>query len=217
MGCEMNVWAYLCAAAMCAALSMTSNAAPHLEPCSAPVLDGYHDRVDALLDSSVEGQILVRFSAYPSFLPEHGIRIVKDENSYRVYHVVLLQQVWANSVPPATLKGTVRYELSEADLPRDTASIVLSDEIADALVELIGSEIDGAVVSNALGLDGVHYRFRFGPEACGTIWSPQDGTRTRKLVDLMGILGSIVRSKNPTALNRLQEAVETTVRELSVH
>jgi len=202
------------AAAALACCSTNVSAAMQLRPCS--VHHHYPDRVDALLDRPLQGEVLFRFTESSGFRPQHGIRLVRVGEHYRVYDVILLRQLWPSThVPPSSGESGVGESALE-EIPNDSAFAQISGELAEQVIDLVESEIAHAEDSFYFGYDGTTYRFRSADGACGTTWSPDEGTRTRRLVDLMETLASLARSsKNPAVRESLQRAMETTIGELS--
>jgi hypothetical protein len=174
-----------------------------LAPCE--VDQSYHAKVASAIDQAASARTLLGLTAYPSFESEWGIRILQNAKNQPMLRVVeFKKQVWSTMFHERP-KGTFSRDPSRANLARHIKEIPISTELLQELRRVVDYEVRVASAGNAaIGFDGETYHFTSGEKACGSAWSPGDGTRNGELVAIFQSLRKLPDA--PTLLRSLQEA-----------
>jgi hypothetical protein len=171
------------------ALSTNASAATidGLAPCKPG--ESYQMETDSVIDEARAGKVLLGFTAYPSFEPEWGIRILQNAKNESLLRVVQFKKsVWYSAYQEHA-KGTFQRDPSKANLERSVHEIPVSKELLGLLLKVVGREVAAASTANAqFGLDGESYKFTAGGKSCATTWSPDSDTRAGRLVAIFEAL-----------------------------
>lgn len=192
-------------AILCAVLAFTVSAnasaatTDGLAPCGPD--DSYRMEADSVIDEAKAGKVLLGFTAFPSFEPEWGIRILQNAKRESILRVVQFKKsVWSSAYQEHP-KGTFQRDPSKANLQRSMHEIPVSEELLVLLLKVVGREVAAASAANAkFGLDGETYKFTSEGKSCATAWSPDSGTRAGKLVEIFVALK--ILPTTPTSLFR---------------
>jgi hypothetical protein len=185
----------------------------HLEPVGSiyDIYDfqfEYYSKVRKVLFNGLTDAPEIRFQVMPSFTPENVLDIEFDRGNskyYIVYHICE-KMIWYNEK-----WDKIKVEKYKTEIDKES-------------VELIKSLFDIAIAQTkfpedeTIGLDGANYYFsinKFGLKS-GTVWSPSDGTKMRKLVDIGYGLIKLAKSKNELAKidKDLRQKIENLIEEL---
>lgn len=147
----------------------------------------YYSKIRKVLFKGLEDMPEIRFQVIPSFSPESvlDIELNKKTGKYNIIYHIGKKRIWYND-------NWEKIKVHE-----------YKKEIDKKTVESIKSIFALAIsqtkypTENASGFDGTNYYFsinEFGLKS-GTTWSPPDGSRTKKLVDIGLELVELCQSK----------------------
>ena len=153
----------------------------HLEPTSG-IFDSsdshlaYYSKVKKILFQGLNYGPTIRFLIIPSFSPESVLEIAFDRTTKKQFLVyqVCDKNIWYNKNQDSTKVTRVRKEIS--------------GESVELINKLFETAIEGVEFKKEpfLGCDGETYFFsvnKFGLQT-GMTWSPDKGTKMRRLVDI---------------------------------
>ena len=168
----------------------------------------YYSKVRKVLFNGLTDTPEIRFQVMPSFTPENvlDIEFDRDDTKYYIVYHICDKMIWYNK------------EWDKVKVEK------YKTEIDKVSVELIKSLFDKAIAQTKFsedetkGFDGANYYFsinKFGLKS-GTVWSPSDGTRMRKLVDIGYGLIKLAKSKEElvTIDNDLRKKIENLIRQI---
>ncbi|QHT65943.1 hypothetical protein GXP67_04290 [Rhodocytophaga rosea] len=152
----------------------------HLTPVSG-IFDAYtfefeyYSKVRNVLFQGLTDYPEIRFLVMPSFVPENVLDIEYDrenEKYYIVYHTCK-EKIWENKN-----WQHVRVERYKKEIRKNSAEVVKL-LFKNAISHTRYSEYEW-------GLDGANYYFTVSDtgQKSGTVWSPDDGTKMRRLVKI---------------------------------
>ena len=165
----------------------------------------YYSYVRNILFDGMTDMPEIRFLALPSFSPEYVVSIEKDEdeNHYLVYHIGK-ESIWYSEK-----KDKIKVEKVKREIGSESAALI-KELFIEALKDT--RQVEGM----NQGLDGVNYFFSvsdWGPKT-GTIWSPDDGTNMRELVNIGNELISIIKKSPKGEQINFQPAYITRIKKL---
>ncbi len=185
----------------------------HLEPVGSiyDIYDfqfEYYSKVRKVLFKGLTDSPEIRFQVMASFTPENVLDIEFDRNNsqyYIVYHICETM-IWDNKK-----WDKVKVQVYKTEIDKES-------------VELIKSLFDIAITqtkfpeNETMRLDGAEYYFsinKFGLKS-GTVWSPSDETKMRKLVDIGYELIKLAKSKEDLVKidKDLRKKIENLIEEL---
>ena len=130
---------------------------------------------------------MASLTAFPSFQPEWGVRIIRTESGPRLRTVEFHVSVWYSGYREIR-PGTFARNPSAANYQRTVREVPVSTDVAQALQGILRSEVGRADKKNErFGFDGQIYMFSSGG-VCATAWSPESNSRSRKLVEVFETL-----------------------------
>lgn len=147
----------------------------------------YYSKVRKVLFKGLTDSPEIRFQVMPSFTPENvlDIEFNRDENKYYIVYHICEKTIWYNEKWDKT-----RVETYKTEIDKESVELIKSlFKVAIAKTKYPEEEI--------MGLDGVDYYFsinNWGLKS-GTVWSPSDGTKMAKLVDIGFELIKLAKSK----------------------
>lgn len=185
----------------------------HLQP-----LEGIYDMPDFLFDYYTKVRKVlfyelsanpeIRFQVMPSFTPEEILQIEYDKSTdkHKLVYRICEDMIWSNE---NWEKVKIKEFISE-----------INKESVDLLKELFVLAISKTRFpeNEHFGLDGDYYFFSINNLSLksGTVWSPQDGTKMKKLVDIGLELIDMIKSEKKLQKmdNVLQKRIENLINEL---
>jgi hypothetical protein len=165
----------------------------------------YYSHVRNILFDGMTDMPEIRFLVLPSFSPEYVVSVEKDEddNHYLVYHIGK-ESIWYSEK-----KDKIKVEKLKREIGSESAELI-KELFIEALKDT--RQVEGM----SQGLDGVNYYFSvndWGPKT-GTIWSPDDGTNMRELVNIGNELISIIKKSPKGEQINFQPAYKTRIKNL---
>ena len=139
-------------------------------------LKEYYEKVFTLL-SSGKNTPIVRYTVLPSFTPEYSFSIDKDKaDNYKMVILAFSKNYWY-------AKNKKRVKLKKKEIAIDQELALLIKDLFDVAIKQI-EETDEPIY----GLDGVSYYFYSQDDSdslvIGETWSPKDGTKMSRLVQV---------------------------------
>jgi hypothetical protein len=190
----------------------------HLEPCQITFPE-YENRIEAISRAAMPGKVDLWVSVIPSFQPEWSIGVSSDAGRYFITHVVFQQSLWGRSLVHSG-STALSYDFSKPHVRTTTRTASISAELHEALHTELARSIENTHPNEEddernglvrVRLDGVIFEFKSSGR-CGRAWSPDDGTRNSKLVDLILALALLADSNGNASSAR--EDVVRKLREL---
>ena len=186
----------------------------HLEPV-ASIFDisnikfEYYSKVRKVLFNGLSDTPEIRFLVIPSFSPENvlDIEFDRDNNKYYIVYHICEKKIWYN-------KKWYKVKVKKYKKEIDKESVKLIKSLFEkAIARTKFTENETLVFT-----DGTQYYFsvnKFGLKS-GTVWSPSDGTKMRKLVDIGTELIKLAKSENEVVkINKdLRRKIENLMEEL---
>ena len=191
--------AYLWLAAGCS-LTHSVTAQADLKPCDTEFMADYYREVDKIIDGSIEGLPQLALTAFPSFFPEYGVRLVNDD----VYKIQLKSSFWDE------ILSANHHEHASVKPPKPEtikSSAKLDPQIAARTRQVYVKAISSAKPSNGGGLDGIGYRFSAPSVGCGSTWSPSPITLNGHLVELLQLLSDHSEQSSLQALQSSEQSI----------
>lgn len=211
-----RVKSLFCLLALLLCVTAVRAESPGLETCGEQeVVVGYQSQVDSLIDDAVAGKRGLRFTVFPSFTSEWGVRMVERDGRFFVAHVALQESVWGSSWQAPKPDGRVDFVLTTADIPVDVHEAEIGEALAHRLTARVTTEIERAQVADGFGRDGVTYYFRASDSRCAETWSPEPGTRQAKLVAVIQGLAEVAHASRWRSRARAVATVEGLLAELA--
>ena len=136
----------------------------------------YYSKVRKVVFNGLTDSPEIRFQVMPSFTPENvlDIEFDRDNSKYFVVYHICEKMIWYNKK-----WDKIKVKKYKTEIDKES-------------VDLIKSLFDRAIAQTkfpkdkTMGFDGTNYYFsinKLGLKS-GAVWSPSDGTRMRKLVDI---------------------------------
>jgi len=217
-------------AAWCPAVA----ADPILWPCQSGYFFGYESGVERTISSALSADPELSAIIYPSFAPEWGIALVRDDEEPSIVLTQFTSSYWASgwvrideqdaTNPTQRKRPVVTKWSNDKDQPPErwawdadaahaavsTARRPVSADLAARLREVWDAAMAGIGARDMtwMGVDGVNYQFQVGRQSCGSTWSPGKETMPGRLVSLVDQLRMLVQSRaEPDASLREKEAL----------
>ncbi|MGN7830183.1 hypothetical protein ACTJI2_01045 [Pseudoxanthomonas sp. 22568] len=153
-------------------------------------LDDFRHRVGAPVDFIV--------AIYPSFDPPDLIAISGNEVRFM-------------ALPRFPRERGTGWPAPSKQPPRKVA---LPPDLMSEVVMTLSEDVENARATPAYGLDGVNYVFFTASGRCGETWSPEENSRSGKLVDLVDALRQATRSPEGQKRDRATERVRNALKAL---
>ena len=168
----------------------------------------YYSKVRKILFNGLTDSPEIRFLVMPSFTPENvlDIEFDRDNSKYFIVYHICKKMIWYNEK-----WDKIKVEKYKTEIDKESVELIKSlFYIAIAQTKFPEDE--------TMGLDGANYYFsinKFGLKS-GTVWSPSDGTRMRKLVDIGYGLIKLAKTKEKLVKidNDLRKKIENLIEEL---
>jgi hypothetical protein len=178
-----------------------------LEPCADEMFPEYHAGVDSVIDRAIGEKPRLSVTTFPSFSPEHGMRIVGS----KVYFATLNDSFWysSNVYDEKTRRGY--YDFTKPKLKAKISSAPLSQDLIDRTIKIYLAAISSSIKHERLGFDGTTYRFTSPSAGCGKTWSPSQGTRAYQLVALVELLSKHAKLSNKNDLQSSTQLIEQNI------
>ena len=164
----------------------------------------YDSRVREVLFDGLSNRPIVRFLTLPSFHPERVVEIIGepdnffiggDRRFFIVYHISE-QQIWMNQD-----LANVKVQRYRTEIDIESVKLIRSlFGVATSQVrfpETIICEESGMMIIS-IGLDGTDYYFIYDCQSgrrSGTVWSPPERSKMRRLVDIGNRLIDLAKSE----------------------
>lgn len=165
----------------------------------------YHSKIRNILFKGLAEGPIIRFVVIPSFTKEQVLDIERDEMKYYLIVHEVDKPIWGN------------YELDKIKVNE------YRKELDSASVEIIHKLFHNALKQtrypdrNTQGTDGANYYFSTLGDfqiLSGTIWSPKNGTKLDKLVDISYDLIFFTKRENQASLKqKLLDRISTLTEE----
>ena len=191
------------------ALASGASDAQDLEPCDAQALVGYDAAVDAIIDKTVGSAASLSVTTIPSFKPESGLRLVGPS----VYFVQFQTSLWDQGIRHDG-EAIEEVEFSSLPIRARARSAAIAPALAKRIEAVYAKAIAAARASERGGMDGETVRFSIPGIGCGSIWSPEPGTRGAQLVELQQQLARHVHLSTDDDQPRSEEMIAHLVQAL---
>ena len=135
--------------------SSDSEYSSHLEPCD-DYIPEYRARVEELIASSQEGELVLAVNVYPSFAAEWGIRVVVRGDEYYLSALAFDGSLWGSSwveIEP----GQMVMDMNKAHVRVREDAVPISATLSSHLLEEWSRSLSDARAVDVFGLDGVTY------------------------------------------------------------
>ena len=187
-------------------------ATPRLEPCDKGFLDEYNERVEAIAQSAMPGPPEFWVTAIPSFTPEWSVGLTTVNGRHLLTHVELDRSFWHSSWVESGPSQRIN-DPSKGYAKAKARTAVISAALRDALRTEWEKSINAARNSETYGFDGETYLFHL-PGKCASTWSPDAGTRSKKLVELVEQLARLARARGKAPDSKKEAKVLASIRDL---
>ena len=144
----------------------------------------YRSRVRETLFNGLSNRPIIRFLTLPSFDTERVVEINREQDSLFIVYHVSEQQIWSNNH-----WRNVKVKRFRTEIDIESVNLIRSlFGIATSQVRFPETIIDeSGMMSITVGFDGTTYYFIFdcpSGRRSGTVWSPPEGSKMRRLVDI---------------------------------
>jgi hypothetical protein len=184
----------------------------YLAPCKS-ALRAYENRVDSIAHGAMAGGLEFSVTVIPSFNPEWSVGVTSDRGSFYLTYVVFDQSLWHSSWVPAGA-GAMKNDASSGHAKPMVTRVRITRNLYAALRSVWAHSIASARPSEALGFDGVTYKFELPQGKCASTWAPAPKTRNGRLVSLVDALRELTSASDKTSGAR-QDAILKTLDGLS--
>ena len=168
----------------------------------------YYSKVRKVLFDGLTDSPEIRFQVMPSFTPENvlDIEFDRDNEKYFIVYNICEKMIWYNENWEKVKVKKYRTEIDKKPV-----------ETIKSLFDIVISQTKFPE-EETMGLDGANYYFsinKFGLKS-GTIWSPSEGTKMRRLVKIGFSLVEIAKSNKPIVGldDKLKMEIESLINEL---
>ncbi len=183
---------FLSALLFCSAAVAWSADADRLGSCGA---SEYRDIVDNVTDVAIREKAQLSVTILPSFEAEAGVRVTGDS----VFLVQFDRSFWAQSWVKDK-SGASRHDFTVPRVKVQVNQAVLSPEVIARILLLYRAAIAEATEAAAPNLDGVSFYFSMNGAGCGTVNSPDKGSKMDRLSTLVKLLANHAEAANPVAV-----------------
>jgi hypothetical protein len=182
---------------MCPSFAGSVIAQEYLAPCNSS-LRVYENRVDAIAHQAMRGELELSVTVIPSNAPEWSVGVTGNKGAIYLTYVVFDQSLWYSSWVPAG-SGAMKNDPSSSHVTSVATRIRITRELYAALRSEWERSIANAHPSEALGLDGITYKFELPKDQCASTWSPEPETRNGRLVSIVDALRELASASDKTS------------------
>jgi hypothetical protein len=203
-------------------------------------LNSYHSDVLTVFREAFGYGVIARVVVIPSFQNESVLSLLKDGNKYSIFHLQSDFHIWriqslkfyeTGQIRSWDNEGNDRTQADIDELKKDMPASL--DEIQMKRCELsiptdLGMAVEKLwasmlyqtryVKKNTIGTDGITYHFSANDrhqEMAGQVWSPDEDSKTGKLVEIVEVLRTACVDQDASQFSRISGMVSALTAEVS--